>query len=248
MDQINRPERLLGLEDQAVPDLRQDAFTRHFGRVIHFLSYHFVLRRRGTWRTKAAGMRFTVRPTVFHPRYFISSERFAKFIGALDLRGKQVIDVGTGSGILAIAAARAGSDDVIATDINPNAALSVPENARHNGVGDRVTAVSMDLLSGFAARPLFDVIIANPPKHTREPHDLADRGWNAGPNHRDIAALFDQACERLKPEGKLYVMLSSHSDLGLIEKLIERAGLRFRVVKKYSILVDAFVLYECMRA
>ena len=192
-------------------------------------------------------MRFTVRPTVFHPRYFISSERFAEFIDSLDLRGKQVIDVGTGTGILAIAAARSGSENVIATDINPNAALSVPDNARHNGVGDRVTAVCMDLLSGFAAYPLFDVIIANPPKHTLEPHDLADRGWNAGPNHRDIAALFEQAYERLKPDGKLYVMLSAHSELSLIEKLIERAGLRFRVIGRYSIIVDAFVLYECTR-
>jgi len=192
-------------------------------------------------------MRFTVRPTVFHPRYFISSERFAEFIGSLDLRGKQVIDVGTGTGILAIAAARSGSENVIATDINPNAALSVPDNARHNGVGDRVTAVCMDLLSGFAAYPLFDVIIANPPKHTLEPHDLADRGWNAGPNHRDIAALFEQAYERLKPDGKLYVMLSAHSELSLIEKLIERARLRFRVTRRYSIVVDAFVLYVCSR-
>jgi release factor glutamine methyltransferase len=248
MDQTNRPNRLLGLSGQTVSGSRQALFSRRFGQIIHFLSYHLVLRRRSTRQTKAAGMRFTVRPTVFHPRYFISSERFAEFIGSLDLRGKHVIDVGTGAGILAVAAARAGSDRVIATDINPNAALSVPENARHNGAGDRVTAVCMNLLSGFAARPLFDMIIANPPKHTQEPHDLADRGWNAGPNHRDIAALFGQASERLKPDGRLYVMLSSHSELGLIETLIERAGLRFRVCKTYSIFVDSFVLYECTRS
>ena len=93
---------------------------------IHFVSYHLVLARRDTRVTRAAGFRLTVRPTVFHPRYFISSERFAEFIGGLDLRGKRVVDVGTGSGILALAAARAGADSVIATDINPNAALPPP--------------------------------------------------------------------------------------------------------------------------
>ena len=65
-------------------------------------------------------MHLSVHPTGFYPRYFVSSERFANFIAQLDLRGKRVVDVGTGTGILAIAAAHAGSEIVIATDINPN--------------------------------------------------------------------------------------------------------------------------------
>jgi release factor glutamine methyltransferase len=193
-------------------------------------------------------MHLSVHPTVFHPRYFISSERFANFIAQLDLRGKRVVDVGTGTGILAIAAAHAGSEIVIATDINPNAALSVRDNALRNGAGPRVTAVCMDLLSGFVPLPTFDVIISNPPKHAKEPRDLADRGWHAGPNHRDVAALFTEAYERLRPGGRLYVMFSSDSELDLIDTLIERAGFRSRVVKQYSIFIESFVLYECMRA
>src|SRR5262249_22570555 len=82
--------------------------------------------------------------------------------------------------ILAIAAARAGAAGVIATDINPNAAQSVPENAGLNGVGGRVSAVCMDLLSGLAATPSFDVIVANLPKHTQVPRDVADRRWTGG--------------------------------------------------------------------
>lgn len=126
---------------------------------------------------------------MFHPRYFISSECFAEFIGGLDLSGKHVVDIGTGSGILALAAARAGAENVTATDINPNAALTAAENARANGMDDRVTAVCTNLLSALAPRPLFDVILSSPPKHAGEPRDLADRGWHAGPNYRDIAAL-----------------------------------------------------------
>jgi release factor glutamine methyltransferase len=220
--------------------------ARRFLRTaIHFLAYHFVMRRKRAWATRSAGLRLTVRPTVFHPRYFISSECFANYIGSMDLRGKRVIDVGTGSGILAIAAAKAGAEHVVAVDINPNAALSVPENSARNVSGPQVAAACMDLLAAVAPRPLFDVILSNPPKHTQEPRDLADRGWHAGPNHRDIAALFEQARARLKPDGLLYVMLSTDSDLGLIESLIARAGFEARVAYKHSIFIESFVLYEC---
>jgi len=64
-------------------------FRRLLRAIIHFLSYHLILSRQSTQVTRAAGFRLTVRPTVFHPRYFISSECFAEFIDGLDLRGHQ---------------------------------------------------------------------------------------------------------------------------------------------------------------
>jgi release factor glutamine methyltransferase len=221
-------------------------FNRFLGGFIHFFSYHLILARRSTRVTRAAGFGLTVRPTVFHPRYFVSSECFAKFINSLDLTGTRVVDIGTGSGILALAAARAGAESVIATDINPNAVLTAAENARTNGVGDRVIAVCTNLLSALAPRPLFDVILSSPPKHAGEPRDLADRGWHAGPNYRDIAALFDQSHERLKPGGRLYVMVSSHSDLHLLGALVDRAGFCARLVHKQSIFIDSLIIYELL--
>jgi release factor glutamine methyltransferase len=225
---------------------RQGRFTRLLGGFIHFFSYHLILARKSTRGTRAAGFRLVIRPTVFHPRYFISSECFAKFVDNLDLSGKRVADVGTGSGILALAAARAGAENVVATDINPNAALTAAENARTNGVGDHVVAVCTNLLSALAPRPLFDVILSSPPKHAGEPRDLADRGWHAGENYRDIAALFDQSRERLKPGGRLYVMVSSHSDLRLLGSLIDRAGFHASLVHKRSIFIDSFFIYQLL--
>jgi release factor glutamine methyltransferase len=213
-------------------------------RTIHLLSYHFILKRRSTRVARAAGFRLTVRPTVFHPRYFLTSEFFADFIGRLDLKGKRVVDVGTGSGILALAAARVGAASVVAVDINPNAARSASENAQQNGLGDRVCGVCSNLLSALAPRPIFDVILSSPPSFPGEPLDLADRAWHAGPEYRDIAALFDQARERLAPGGRCYVLLSSDSDLEYLGGLMERARLRSRVVDERSILFESFILYE----
>jgi release factor glutamine methyltransferase len=216
-------------------------FVRRF---LHFLAYHAILSRRSTRTTRAAGFRLSVRPTVFHPRYFLSSECFAEFIDRLDLRGMRVIDVGTGSGILALAAARAGAQEVIAVDINPNAALTAVENAGANDLGDRVRALCCNLLAAVAPRPLFDVILSSLPKHAGEPRDLADRGWHAGPDYRDVAALFDQARERLKPGGRLYVMLSSDSDLDLFDALIDRARFHARLAQERSIVTESLIIYE----
>src|SRR5262249_61401984 len=99
--------------------------------------------------------------TVFPPKYFISSERFAEFLGTLDFSGKRVCEIGTGSGILALAAARAGAANVVATDINPNASLSANENAHANGLGDRVTGVCMNLMAAMAPPPRFGVILSS---------------------------------------------------------------------------------------
>jgi release factor glutamine methyltransferase len=217
---------------------------RATGGLVHFLAYHFVLNRRSIRTIRAAGFQLRVRPTVFHPRLFLSSEYFAEFLDGLDLSGRSVADIGTGSGILALAAARAGANSVLALDINPDAARSAQENARANGVGERVKAACMDLLSALPPRPLFDVILSSPPKHAGEPRDVADRGWHAGPHYRDIAALFQQARERLKPDGCLYVMLSSASDLDLLGQLINKAGLRAKLAYERSFYVESMVLYE----
>ena len=193
--------------------------------------------------TRAAGFRLTVRPTVFHPRYFITSEFFASFIGRLDLSGRRVVDIGTGSGILALAAARAGAANVTAIDINPIAALTAAENARSNGLGDRVTAVCSNLLSALAPGALFDVIISSPPSFPGEPRDIADRAWHAGPNYRDVASLFDQARERLAPGGCLSILLSSDSDLNLFGALIAKARFQARLVAERSIFIESLIIY-----
>lgn len=234
-----------GLDRRGTP---QGLGRRMLRGTIHFLAYHFILKQAGATATRAAGFRLKVRPTVFHPRYFITSQFFASFIGSLDLDGKRVADIGTGSGILALAAARAGARSVLALDVNPAAALTAAENARANGFGGRVTSVGSNLLSALAPTPLFDVILSSPPSFPGEPRDIADRAWLAGPGYRDIAALFEQARERLAPGGRLYVLLSSDSDLDLLDRLIARARFTARPVAERSILIESLIIYELQAA
>ena len=137
------------LDRPTLPPSRSKQLLR---TAIHLLSYHFILTRRRTTVTRVAGFRLSVRPTVFHPRYFLSSKFFANFLSDIDLAGKRVADVGTGSGILALAAARAGAASVVALDINLNAAKAAAENAHANGLSKPIMVVGSNLLSA-AQRP-----------------------------------------------------------------------------------------------
>ena len=73
--------------------------------------------------------------------------------------GQRVIDIGTGSGILAIAAAHMGADEVLATDLDPVAVRVAAENAEINGFGDRISCRCGDLLD--VVDESGDVVIAN---------------------------------------------------------------------------------------
>jgi methylase of polypeptide subunit release factors len=223
---------------------RQNLARRALRKFIHFFSYHLILNAGRTRVTRAAGFTLTVPPTVFHPRIFITSQFFARFISRLDLNGRQVAEVGTGSGVLALAAARAGAENVVAIDINPNAARAAAANAHANGLGDRVTALCCSLLSAVASRPLFDVIISSPPSFPGTPLSLADRAWHAGPGYCDIASLFADARERLAPGGRLYLLLSSDSDLDRLGQLAQATGFRARLAAERSIMIESLLIYE----
>ena len=80
--------------------------------------------------------------------------------GAAGADGRiRVLDVGTGTGILAIAAALLGADDCLGIDIDTDAVRVACENIAHNGLDDRIRAQYGDLTAGVDYRA--DIIVAN---------------------------------------------------------------------------------------
>ena len=78
-------------------------------------------------------------------------------------RPRRILDVGTGTGVLAIAAAKTLRTRVLASDIDPIAVRTARANARSNGVGDYVEVVYASGVRDrrFASRAPFDLIFAN---------------------------------------------------------------------------------------
>jgi release factor glutamine methyltransferase len=154
-------------------------------------------------------VRLITLPGVFKPHS--DSWALAGLVGDHVRPGDSVLDLCTGSGVLAVAAARAGAGDVTAVDISARAVLAARANARLNGV--RVDARRGDLFDAVARRR-FDVIVSNPP-YVPSPRDrLPARGqaraWEAG---RDGRALLDRICAQapghLRPGGSLLLVHSS---------------------------------------
>lgn len=79
----------------------------------------------------------------------------------LRLTGASALDVGTGSGVLAIAAAKLGATRVLAIDNDPDALESAHANVQFNDVSDRVTLIQADVASGFSRTDSFDLLLAN---------------------------------------------------------------------------------------
>ena len=73
--------------------------------------------------------------------------------------GDVVIDVGCGSGILGIAAAKLGAKLCYLTDIDPVAVESARHNAEKNGVADRTIVAHSDLLADSSVKG--DIVLAN---------------------------------------------------------------------------------------
>jgi release factor glutamine methyltransferase len=125
--------------------------------------------------------------------------------------GRSVLDVCTGSGMLAIAAARAGAREVTAIDISRRAALAARLNGWANGV--RVEALRGDLFSPVAGRR-FGLIVSNPPYLPGDISQLPERGlaraWEGGRSGRAfIDRIAGQAAEHLTEDGELLLVYST---------------------------------------
>jgi release factor glutamine methyltransferase len=134
---------------------------------------------------------------------------------------QRVLDMGTGSGVSALLAARAGSD-VVAVDINPEAVECARANAVTNGLSDSITFLHGDLFDGVEGD--FDLIIFDPPFRWFEPRDLLERS-HTDADYRTLTSFMQKAPRRLRDQGRIIMNFGTSGDLTYLRELIEASGL-----------------------
>ncbi len=192
------------------------------------------------------GVELSVLPGVFPPKD--DTQLLAKHLRIPS--GARVLDMGTGSGALAIWAARQGAGSVLATDISPMAVTNAAQNVERLGLGDRVQVRLGQGLTGVTASERFDVIIANlPGRNKPAPDDTAAAQWDT--DFQAHRALFAGASARLAPGGVIFMVKASYPDLLEMVSLAEQHGFSVEVAGRSELRVGdrrTYYVLEIRRA
>jgi len=148
--------------------------------------------------------------SVYEPREdsFLLKRELIKYLSSQKI--SSLLDMGTGSGIQAITAKRAGVERVVAADINPEAIKCAKLNAKNQ----KISFVQSDLFSNISEK--FDLIIFNTPYLPPEPP--LDPQWSGGKEF--IEKFLKDAKKYLTPNGKILFLHSSKSPISLKHELL----------------------------
>lgn len=146
--------------------------------------------------------------TVYTPRE--DSFLLRDYVRELDLEGKKVLDMGVGTGVISIEAAKKGSE-VVAVDINDEAIDYAKERARKKQLVEHIEFIKSDLFENVEDK--FDFILFNPPYLPGEDGIGDEEIWYGGEKGVEVTRRFlESAQNHLSEDGQIVVIMSSHAD------------------------------------
>jgi len=194
----------------------------------------------GPREVEVLGYKYLIAEEVFNPKYYITSEFMAKHICVTP--EDTVLDMGTGSGILAITAGHA-AQKVIAVDINPVAVRCARENIERQKLDSTVSVLKGDLFSPLPSGSVFDIILFSPPYLEGKPKD------NLGfalydPDKSLIRRFFQEAPNYLKPEGYVQMVYSSIAEPERVLRIADELGWSYHILAERKGLFETYVIWK----
>jgi release factor glutamine methyltransferase len=199
--------------------------------------------RRQNADTVIDGIELRTNSEVFHPGYFFSGKILGRYLASRVTANQTVLDMGTGSGVIGIMAAKRGAR-VLAVDVNPAAVALATENVCRHNLTDRWRCLESDLFARLDPSEKFDWIAFNPPYFpgpVRRPEEAA---WYAGENYETLDRFFSQAQNFLNQGGKIVLVISSDMPLILLHDKFQRFAYHLVAHESQPHLFEIFHLVQ----
>ena len=199
-----------------------------------------LVQKHGPHTVEVMGRTYVVSEDVFNPKFYLTSEFMAKHISVTP--EDEVLDIGTGSGIQAIAAGQVARK-VVAIDINPQAVRCARENVRRNGLEGIVSVLQGDLFSPLPPGALFDVILFTPPYfegrvRTDFDHALYD------PRKSLAKRFLTEARGHLRPNGYIQMVYSTRAEPEGVMSIARKLGWHLSVIAERKGLIETFLVWK----
>jgi release factor glutamine methyltransferase len=197
------------------------------------------------YQVKLKNLILLMQPNVFCAAYADGSQLLADVL-AQELQPEDlVLDMGTGSGAMAIIAAQC-ANKVVAVDISPIAVGCARNNAAINKVADRVEVRQGNLFDAVKAEEKFSLIVFNPPFMDGSPSDWLETAMYDR-DYLTLKQFFSEFPKFLTPNGRLLIVFSDAGDVQLLESLIQESGMKSEIIKtdvpkEYDLEVLAYKL------
>jgi release factor glutamine methyltransferase len=177
---------------------------------------------------------------VFHPGFFFSTKILLRYISQMPLKNRSFLELGCGSGLISIMAARRGAQ-VTASDINSTAVEALLQNAVANNA--RLHVIHSNLFENIPVQQ-FDVIAINPPYYKKNPVTEKDHAWFCGEKGEYFRDLFSTISHYINHDSKVLMVLSEVCDLKLIQELAQANRFHLRQVYEERNWMEKNFIYE----
>ncbi|WP_179137885.1 HemK2/MTQ2 family protein methyltransferase [Candidatus Entotheonella palauensis] len=218
-------------------------------RLLSQAGYSFVrpfLRRRigRTVLEHVEGLPFLVLPDVFNPSIYRTGRLLVQALAALPIRTEcggepRALDIGTGSGLGAIFAARRGYQ-VAAVDINPSAVRCARINALQHHLEDRIDVRQGDLFEPVQGER-FDLVLFNPPFFRGQPRNALDAAWRGA----DVLERFAAGLPAVLNSGGVgLIVLSTDGDCQALLRELRNIPMTIEVVRQRHFGNEIITVYH----
>ena len=187
-----------------------------------------------------ADIRLEIPPEVFHPGFFSSTKLLLETIKSIPLANKRFLELGAGSGLISIYAAKSGAA-VTASDINSIAIKWLHINCVQNNVDPVI--IQSDLFTAIPPQA-FDIIAINPPYYKKQPRTEADHAWYCGENGEYFIRLFQQLTPYIHAQTVLFMVLCDGCDITMIEEAAADSGFQLQLILTKATLLEKNFIYR----